>query len=408
MGIIRNPIKLKIGILTVEAKTIGQCAALSGIGLGVYCSCAYIQHHYWKKKHLPNVTKQDEKKETHEYLCKGINAPEVISLNQLGEMNCADLTPLVGSWFYAGDIVFLFSIANKGKTIVGIQMAMELANGSRSAMTPEMYSPKKQKVIYYNFEMRKEQLKKRYFSNKELNGYPDGLEIVFCSGVFESVDDMLSDIASRVEQVVGDTTIFIDTITDICPSFFANESAKVIDSLRTIQKNALHIKAIRVTFVLLAHATKKNPMEKIELKDLSGSSNQSNLADSVLAIGFTKLGQEVRYIKNLKARNDEISDKVYVVRKCDTPFLHFEFVDMMYESDILFKPNDKCEKTSIKQIEELAPPEDTPSVPNDVIVQMKDWYQKGVPGHGYKAIVKKYGEEYGLRHAEQVKRLLNG
>ena len=81
---------------------------------------------------------------------------------------------------------------------------------------------------------------------------------------------------------------------------------------------------------------------------------------------------------------------------------------MMYESEILFKPNDKCEKTSIKQIEELAPPEDTPSVPNDVIVQMKDWYQKGVPGHGYKAIVKKYGEEYGLRHAEQVKRLLNG
>ena len=408
MGNSKHPLKIRFGLFTIEAESIGQCFALSSIVLAVYVSYSYINYFFWKKKHVAQKVTKSTDKPVHPFLANKHHEPEVMSLNQLGEVNCADLTPVMGRLFYAGDIVFLFSVANKGKTIAGIQMAMDLASGAKSTMTPSDDTSSLQRTIYFNFEMRKEQLKRRYFNSDEKTVYPDNLELVFCNGVFNSPNDMLDDLALRVEQANEDTTIFIDTITDICPSFFANESAKVIGSLRTIQENAKRNNGIRITFVLLGHAIKKNAWERIEMRDLSGSSNQANLADSVLAIGVTKFGKDVRYLKVLKARNDELNEKVFVEKTVATPYLHFEFNGEMEESEVLpLKPSNKKSELVLEHLPETTKATETsPKITPELLSKIKEMYQPGVPGHGYKAVLNKFGTSIGLKYPQQVKRLL--
>ena len=44
-------------------------------------------------------------------------------------------------------------------------------------------------------------------------------------------------------------------------------------------------------------------------------------------------------------------------------------------------------------------------VPLDDALKMYEWYKPNVEGHGYPAIVKKWGEEYNLKYPNQVCRL---
>ena len=336
--------------------------------------------------------------------------PEVVTLNQIGKQDVDELVPLLGDYYYAGDIVFLFSITNKGKTLTGIQNAIELAQGVKTKIIPTDSTPPKQDVIYYNFEMRMAQIKKRYFSNDPNASYPDNLIIINSGYSIKNVDDLLNDTAERAETLRHDTVIFYDTIKDVCPTFFSNEASRVINSLRNIIENVRVKKGIRLTFVLIGQTVKKNIWKSIELDDLSGSFNQQGLADSVFALGPTRFGKNVRMLKMLKGRNDGLHDEVDLVRIMDKPYLHIEYLKSVDERDALpLEPKGKKNGSKIVLPDKspLEAAEDVlPKIPHEVVEQMKAMYKKGIPGRCLEAIRKKYGIPYGLNHATQVKRLL--
>lgn len=398
--------QIKFGGFSIIAGTIGKLFMVAG-----GCLLLYSGYNYINKKWIKGDRNKDnnaDNKNIPELLKKNENKPEVVTLNQIGKQNVDELIPLLGDYYYSCDIVFLFSITNKGKTLTGIQNAIELAQGIKSNIIPTDTTPPKQDVLYYNFEMRMAQIKKRYFSNNPCATYPDNLVIINCGSSIHNVDDLLNDTATRAETLTNDTVIFYDTIKDVCPTFFSNEANRVIGSLRNLIENVRKKKGIRLTFVLMGQTNKKNYWDSIELEDLSGSFNQNSLADSVFALGPTCFGKNIRMLKMLKGRNDGVHDKVDLVRIVDDPYLHIEYIDSVNETDALpVKPKGKKNvKNIILPTSSPSAEEDVPKVPFEVIEQMKAMYQKGVPGHGYEAVRKKYGVPYGLNHATQVRRLL--
>lgn len=401
--------QIKVGSFSIIAGTIGKLFMVAGGCLVLYSGYNYINKKWIKanrnkdnnadNNNIPELLKNNEKE------------PEVVTLNQIGQQDVDELVPLLGDYYYAGDIVFLFSITNKGKTLTGIQNAIELAQGIKTKIIPTDSTPPKQDVIYYNFEMRMAQIKKRYFSNDPNATYPDNLRIINSGYSIKNVDDLLNDTAERAETLQHDTVIFYDTIKDVCPTFFSNEASRVINSLRNIIENVRVKKGIRLTFVLIGQTVKKNNWKSIEIEDLSGSFNQQGLADSVFALGPTRFGKNVRMLKMLKGRNDGLHDEVDLVRIMDKPYLHIEYLKSVDERDALpLEPKGKKngskiilpDKSPLEAVEDVLP-----KIPHEVVEQMKAMYKKGVPGRGLEAVRKKYGIPYGLNHATQVMRLLD-
>lgn len=405
-----TPPQIKLGNYSVTAGTIRQVFVLVGGSLVLLGAYRYICNR-WIKANKINNDEDTPQKDIPELLKNNEKQPEVVTLNQIGKQDVDELVPLLGDYYYAGDIVFLFSITNKGKTLTGIQNAIELAQGVKTKIIPTDSTPPKQDVIYYNFEMRMAQIKKRYFSNDPNASYPDNLIIINSGYSIKNVDDLLNDTAERAETLRHDTVIFYDTIKDVCPTFFSNEASRVISSLRNIIENVRVKKGIRLTFVLIGQTVKKNIWKSIELDDLSGSFNQQGLADSVFALGPTRFGKNVRMLKMLKGRNDGLHDEVDLVRIMDKPYLHIEYLKSVDERDALpLEPKGKKNgsKIILPDKSPLEAAEDVlPKIPHEVVEQMKAMYKKGIPGRGLEAVRKKYGIPYGLNHATQVKRLLD-
>ena len=401
--------EIKVGPISAQAGTVNKLGKVLGLGvlcIGAYYSIKYTYHRY--KNKLNNLGTDDSSNKP-EFLKPIPKNTEVLTLNQIGHSNCLELIPLLGGFLYAGDIAFNFSISNSGKTLWAVQCGVELARGIKSTIVPNGSQPVKQDVLYYNFEMRKNHFKKRYFGTDPNASYPDNLEFVFCRATIKTVDQLMEDIAGRAERMKSDTTIFIDTIKDVCPTSSAKEADRVIGSLRTISDNAMQKNGVRLTFVLLGQANKKKYWEPIELDDLSGSFNQIGLADSVFAIGKTRYGSSVRMLKMLKGRNDELKDKVILLNIVDTPYLRMEYFEEVEEEDALpIKPKARGGHSSLSQPSPSRSSSNSiMGVPIDVVKQMKAWYKKGVDGHGAKAVVKKFGLPYGLKHPMQVTRILD-
>ena len=404
-----TPQHIKLGNCSVKVGTIPQAFALIGGSLVLLGAYRYICNK-WIKVNKNKNNEEAPQKDISELLKNNEKQPEVVTLNQIGKQDVDELVPLLGDYYYAGDIVLLFSITNKGKTLTGIQNAIELAQGVKTKIIPTETTPPKQDVIYYNFEMRMAQIKKRYFSNDPNATYPENLRIINSGYSIKNVDDLLNDTAARAETLTNDTVIFYDTIKDVCPAFFSNEASRVINSLRNIIENVRRKKGIRLTFVLIGQTVKKNIWKSIELEDLSGTFNQQGLADSVFALGPTRFGKNVRMLKMLKGRNDGLHDEVDLVRIMDKPYLHIEYLKSVDETDALpFEPKGKKNGSKII-LPDKSPleteEEELPKVPHEVVKQMKAMWKKGVPGRSLASVLEKYGVPYGLNHAMQVKRLI--
>lgn len=399
------PPSFKFGPISISAgtrKSLIETTLLAIGGFGLYKGISYV---FKSLKQKNDDSKVDDDARKPRFLQAQRKEPKIVTLNEIGRTCESDAIPLMGDFFYSCDIAVLFSITNNGKTMMGLQIAKDSAEGSASLIVPNCPPPPKQHVLYYNFEMREEQLYKRYFGSDSHAAYPDNLEIYDCKSAITSVDGLLEDIAVRAESFTTDTTIFIDTIKDVCPTIYAKEANQVMSSLRTIIDNAKTINGVRITVVLLGQANKKKPWNPLELDDLSGSFNFAGFADSVFAIGNTNMGKKVRMLKMLKGRNDGIREHVILLRTETTPYLHMEYVKECDECDALPEPPSKrSNRHSVNQQTSHVSPKD---IPEDLLKKICAFYQKGVKGRGAKQVVKKFGKETGLNHPMQVTRLMN-
>ena len=85
-----------------------------------------------------------------------------------------------------------------------------------------------------------------------------------------------------------------------------------------------------LTMLLIANS-KKQKLRIIKLNDLGGWTNHINFIDSIFAISSSQVGNEFKYIKQIKSRADEKTDEVTTLKITKEPYLSMQYVNHTYE-----------------------------------------------------------------------------
>jgi RecA-family ATPase len=272
---------------------------------------------------------------------------------------------IFGDLLTEGDLTILFGRSNVGKSFLSYQIAKAIARGKNilnvmditellnhgetryynlNNETPE------QKVLYVDFEATVEKDYIRY-SNKDLKKTTGIKPYEFSQNFITAFPDHLT---------VADNLLFIDSIELEVKK--TGVKVVIIDNLSAIsqdnEKSGATVKLMnkikdfqrrnKLTVLLMAHTPKIVQGEPIIWTNLAGSSNLYNLADSVMAINTSTMSDDIRYIKQLKSRYNEIQyhkDNVIAIKfTTRTDGLKgFEFLNYEPE-DELIKPVDKATK----------------------------------------------------------------
>lgn len=231
-----------------------------------------------------------------------------------------DQKQLCGPLWYEGEICILFADTNVGKSILAVQIADMIANGTYCTTSLPELKPETlpQPVVYADFELSIAQFGRRYscphpqdegkkvyydFSPQfnrvelyyDLSGENDADEFA----TKEFADRIIADLEVRLVEACAQVLI-IDNIT-----FMASGTETAADAMPLMKKLVALKKRHNLSILLLAHTPKRSLCNPLTRNDLQGSKMLINFADSAFAIGESTQGKEIRYIKQIKQRNCE-------------------------------------------------------------------------------------------------------
>jgi hypothetical protein len=272
--------------------------------------------------------------------------------------NTPDAKMLFSEMWYEGEICILFADTNVGKSILAVQIADSISRGV--PIEGLKYEAGAQKVIYLDFELSRKQFGKRYnnehkqryrfntnFYRSEIN--PD-CEVPECFGSFEEF------IYYSIEVEIVDTgakIIIIDNIT-----FLRDDNERAKDAADMMKQ----IKAMKARYDLsvlaLAHTPKRNATLPITQNDLQGSKMLMNFCDSSFSIGESQSEEGLRYVKQIKVRDNEKlygAENVWLAR-IEKPhnFLQFSFIGNGTEYDHLKEMSSEQKQELIENVKKKA------------------------------------------------------
>lgn len=243
------------------------------------------------------------------------------------------------SLWYEGEVCCLFSDSNLGKSIYAVQIATSIA--------------KRQRVLYFDFELSDKQFQLRYSDDAgSLHQFPDNLYRVEINRDSLDATNFEEAVIGNIEQtaiLTGTKVLIIDNLTYLC---IASEKG---DAAGTLMFRLMALKKkYGLSMLILAHTPKRCLSNPITQNDLAGSKKLYNLFDSVFAIGKSAKDSSVRYIKQLKVRYgnytyDADNVIVSVIEKVG-PFLQFVNIGYAAEKEHLKEQTDK----DISQLAEKA------------------------------------------------------
>ncbi|HLA95977.1 MAG TPA: hypothetical protein VK612_09665, partial [Pyrinomonadaceae bacterium] len=133
--------------------------------------------------------------------------------------------------------------------------------------------------------------------------FPDGL--IRCPpqmlrelppGFEDNYDFLISSIVNLVEYL-GVRFVIIDNLTWLSPNLESSRAAQRLMQTLANLKNGLG-----VSILVLAHTPKRFSRSPILIAHLHGSKMLSNFAESMFAMGTSRRGNRIRYIKAIKYR----------------------------------------------------------------------------------------------------------
>ncbi len=269
---------------------------------------------------------------------------------------------LFGEFWFEGELCILFADTGKGKSILAVQIGNSISKGlSIGIFTLETL---KQKVLYFDFELSDKQFEARYstrrgdyftnhyafdenFKRGEINQEsfaPDGF-LDFEEYLFYSLE---------IEIVrTGAKVLIVDNIT-----YLKNATETAKDAMPLMKALIRLKKKYHLSILALAHTPKRDLSRPLTVNDLQGSKMLSNFADSIFAIGESSKDKNLRYLKQIKARNtEEIYHAEYVatcqITKPDN-FLMFEFLNFGNEREHLKTLSENDKNDLIAQVKNLS------------------------------------------------------
>lgn len=223
--------------------------------------------------------------------------------------------------FVEGEITFVFSAPNSGKSLFLMQVAESIAR-------------KGHKAVVIDCEQSSKQFQRRYTSddNGSTHYFPDNLfRAEVDSELLDTVDQdqaILESVAQAAKE--GFKVVVIDNISFICVD--TEKSQTSIEFMRKLIKLK---KKHGLTILVVAHTPKRDPSRPLSQNDLSGSSKLMALIDAAIAIGTSAQDQDLRYAKTVKFRSgaypcpaDHVA--VYRLQKVDN---YTQFVFQAYGNE---------------------------------------------------------------------------
>ncbi len=309
--------------------------------------------------HFDELEQERKKAEQNKGLFKVMTANERLELakkSPIPEM-------LFGEFWHEGEICILFSDSNLGKSILAVQIADSISRGQQIPGF-KMEAPQ-QKVLYFDFELSPKQFEVRYsVKNEALKVYENhyqfdktNLLIVDISPEAEPPTETTFEnyLNQSLEQSIIETgakILIIDNIT-----YLKNETERSKDALPLMK----YLKALKskygLSILALAHTPKRDLSRPITQNDLGGSKMLYNFIDSCFAIGQSNTDKNLRYIKQIKARNTAMiyDTENVIICQIDKPFnfLAFEFLNFGAEREHLKQLSEQDKELLEQNIIEL-------------------------------------------------------
>lgn len=269
---------------------------------------------------------------------------------------------LFGELWFEGELCILFADTGKGKSILAVQIADAISKG---VSVPHFaLEADGQTVLYFDFELSDKQFEARY-STKQDDYFTHHYafdpnfkrgEINQSSFLPKGFKDFESYLNFSLEYEIVETGAKVLIVDNITYLKSATETAK--DALPLMKELIRLKKKFNLSILALAHTPKRDLSRPLTVNDLQGSKMLSNFADSIFAIGESAKDKNLRYLKQIKARNTEIIYDAENVATCQVSkpdnFLMFEFMSFGSEYEHLKALSNTDKADLIQRVKDLS------------------------------------------------------
>lgn len=248
---------------------------------------------------------------------------------------------IFGDYIHQGDLALIVGDTNSGKTLLACDIA--LANNDNLCYWEESMANRTRKTVYIDEEHNDSQIARRYTHLLECSS-GDLIRGRFTEDDYDScIEDRLLAIENLLCRNNDTELLIIDNLMCILENGkSAKQAQQFIQGLKQIKEQ------YNLTIILVAHLSKRNSKNPIEVKDILGSSIVGNYADSIIAVGNSCEGDNIKYLKQLKSRSSIKMSEVAVMEIAEEPYLHFEFRE--YDNEESHLPKKKVSRSSISPI----------------------------------------------------------
>lgn len=201
--------------------------------------------------------------------------------------------PLWYDFWYEHEVCYLFADSNLGKSILAVQIGIDIAS-------------KGEKVLYFDFELSEKQFQLRFTDeNGKLFQFPESfyrvsLDPDSIANLERPFEDVLIENIEQAAVYSGAKILIIDNISVLCIQMEKGEDTGIL-----VQKLRMLKNKYELSILAIAHTPKRNMSCVITQNDLAGSKKLFNFIDSCFAIGKSIQGPNIRYVKQIKVRNCE-------------------------------------------------------------------------------------------------------
>jgi archaellum biogenesis ATPase FlaH len=271
--------------------------------------------------------------------------------------NQPQIDQLLGAVWMRGELHFLFADTGLGKSIFAVTIADSLSKGTNVLFLEN--DCRALTVLYYDFELSDRQFRKRYtddlnneyeFSENFLIDNIDFAELIKAAPCLSFDQVLFTKIKHDIKTIKPDI-IIVDNLT-----FLSTQTTQKTEiALETMRLLTDLKKQFDLSILVLAHTPKIDLAAPLSINSMAGSKQLVNFADSVSAIGRSKQGKNIRYIKQIKpSRSSEVMYDIENVITCeinkDGNFLTFEFLGFDNEHDHLKQTNNEERKAARKEL----------------------------------------------------------
>ena len=248
-------------------------------------------------------------------------------------------------FFVEGELCCLFADANLGKSILAVQIALDITKMGK-------------RVLYIDFEMSAKQFQLRYMDADRVKYvFPDSFIRAEVNPEGDNLDDIEGKFMPSLIEMIQRMNIDVVIVDNL--TWVARTGTEKGDVAGLLMKALIGVKRIcGVSMLVLAHTPKRDMTRELTQNDLAGSKMLINFFDAAFAIGRSATKDDIVYLKQIKSRSTPIvygTDNVVTFRKVKTGgFLHMEYVDYEHERHHLRQPKDKDTVSRASQVCQMA------------------------------------------------------